>query len=93
MEFSRQEYWSGLPSPSPWDFPDPGIQPGPPALQAHSLPSELLGKHLLEWLKFKRLTISSVDEDMEQLELSYTVGGDVIWYHHFGTQFSNFLKF
>ena len=28
MEFSRQEYWSGLPFPSPWDLPDPGIDPG-----------------------------------------------------------------
>ena len=31
MEFSRQEYWSGLPFPSPGDFPDPGIEPGSPA--------------------------------------------------------------
>ena len=40
MEFSRQEYWSGLPYPSPGDLPDPGIEPGSPALQADSLPSE-----------------------------------------------------
>ena len=40
MEFSRQEYWSGLPFPSPGDLPDPGIKPGSPALQANSLPSE-----------------------------------------------------
>ena len=33
MEFSRQEYWSGLPFPSPEDLPDPGIKPGSPALQ------------------------------------------------------------
>ena len=78
MKFSRQEYWSGLPVPSPWDLPDPGIQPGPSALQADSLLSELPGKPVLEWLKLKRLTVSSVDEDMEQLELSYTVSGDVI---------------
>ena len=32
MGFSRQEYWSGLPFPSPGDLPDPGIQPGSPAL-------------------------------------------------------------
>ena len=37
MGFSRQEYWSGLPFPSPGDLPDPGIEPGPPALQADSL--------------------------------------------------------
>ena len=34
MEFSREEYWSGLPFPSPGDLPDPGIKPGSPALQA-----------------------------------------------------------
>ena len=34
MGFSRQEYWSGLPFPSPGDLPDPGIKPGSPALQA-----------------------------------------------------------
>ena len=44
MEFSRQEYWSGLPYPSPVEFPDPGIKLGSPALQADSLPSEPLGK-------------------------------------------------
>ena len=44
MKFSRQEYWSGLPFPSPGDPPDPGIKPGSPALQADGLPSELLGK-------------------------------------------------
>ena len=38
MEFSRQEYWSGLPFPSPGDLPDPGIEPTSPALQADSLP-------------------------------------------------------
>ena len=38
MEFSRQEYWSGLPFPFPGDLSDPGIKPGSPALQADSLP-------------------------------------------------------
>ena len=37
--FSKQEYWSGLPFPSPGDLPVPGIEPGSPALQADSLPS------------------------------------------------------
>ena len=40
IEFSRQEYWSGLPFPSPGDPPDLGIEPGSPALQADALPSE-----------------------------------------------------
>ena len=40
MGFSRQEYWSGLPFPSPGDLPDPGIEPGYPAFQADALTSE-----------------------------------------------------
>ena len=40
MGFSRQEYWSGLPFPSPGHFPDPGIEPGSPVLQADTLRSE-----------------------------------------------------
>ena len=35
-----QEYWSGLPFPSPGDLPDPAIEPGSPALQTDSLPTE-----------------------------------------------------
>ena len=42
MGFSRQEYWSGFPFPSPRDLPDPGIEPGSPAVQADSLLSEPL---------------------------------------------------
>ena len=37
MDFSRQEYWSGLLFPPPGDLPDPGIEPRSPALQVHSL--------------------------------------------------------
>ena len=44
MEFFRQGYRSRLPFPSPGELPDPGIEPGSPALQADSLPSEPLGK-------------------------------------------------
>ena len=40
MEFSRQEYWSGLPLPSPGDLPDPGVEPESAALQADALQSE-----------------------------------------------------
>ena len=43
MEFSRQEYWSGLPFPSPGDLPDPETEPGSPALQTDSLLSEPQG--------------------------------------------------
>ena len=45
MGFSRQEYWSGLPFPSPGDLPDPGIEPGSSALQVDMLPSEPPGKN------------------------------------------------
>ena len=48
MEFSRQEYWSGLPLPSPGDHPHLGIELVSPALQADSLPSEPPKKTLLK---------------------------------------------
>ena len=44
MGFSRQEYWSGVPLPSPGDLPDPGIEPWSPALEADALTSEPPGK-------------------------------------------------
>ena len=45
MGFSRQEYWSGLPFPSPGDLPNPGMEPGSPALQADALSSEPPGNY------------------------------------------------
>ena len=53
MDFSRQEYWSGLPSPSPGDLPNAGIEPWSPALQADTLPSEPPGKYCLSKKIFK----------------------------------------
>ena len=47
IKFSRQEFWSGLPFPFPGDLPDPGLEPGSPALQADALPSEPPGNHSL----------------------------------------------
>ena len=44
MGFSKEEYWSGLPFPSPWDLPNPGIKPRSPTLQADTLTSEPPGK-------------------------------------------------
>ena len=44
MDFSRPEYWSGRPFPSPRDLPDPGIKPRSPTMQADSLPAESQGK-------------------------------------------------
>ena len=46
MGFSRQEYWSGLPFPSPGDLPDPGIEPRSPTLQADALTSAPPGKQM-----------------------------------------------
>ena len=44
MEFSRQEYWSGLSFPPPGDLPNAGMEPQSPAMKADSLPSEPSGK-------------------------------------------------
>ena len=54
MGFSRQEYWSGLPFPSPGDLPNPGIKPRSPALQADALTSEPPGKHFLETVNVRQ---------------------------------------
>ena len=50
MEFSRQEYCSGLPFPSSGDLPDPGMELGSPALQANSLPPEPPGKSIYTYM-------------------------------------------
>ena len=51
MGFSRQEYWSRLPFPSPEDLPDPGIEPASPTLQADALLSEPPGNSEIESLQ------------------------------------------
>ena len=55
MGFSRQEYWSGLPFPSPGALPNPGIKPGSPTLQADSVPTEPRGKPILVKKKKKKM--------------------------------------
>ena len=60
MEFSRQEYWSGLPFPSPGDLPNLGIKPGSPTLQADALPSEPPGKPIV-WICHILFIYASVD--------------------------------
>ena len=52
-----QEYWSGLPLPSPGDLPNPGIEPGSPASQADALTSEPPGKLVLTRCLFEILRI------------------------------------
>ena len=61
MGFPRQEYWTGLPFPSPGDLPDPGVKPGSSILQVDSLLSESQGK-LRSFAKVKwRQTLKQVD--------------------------------
>jgi len=55
MGFSRQEYWSGLPFPSPGDLPNPGIEPRSPALQADVLTPEPPGKPGVQMLNATKL--------------------------------------
>ena len=54
MEFSRQEYWSGLQFPSPGDLPNPGIEPSFPTLQADSLLTEPSGKPFCDGAAFRK---------------------------------------
>ena len=58
--FSRQEYWSGLPFPSPRDLLNPGIKPRSPTLQADALPSEPPGKPNLSsrWFNYSVIALS-----------------------------------
>ena len=69
MEFSRQEYWRGLPFPPPWDLPDPGIEPTSlksPSLEKGSLPLASPGKpHFKGFENAKidvKLSLFSIDE-------------------------------
>ena len=54
MEFSGQEYWSGLPFPSPDSLPHPGIKPRYPTLQGESLPPEPQGSEAM-YIKYHRV--------------------------------------
>ena len=71
MGFSRQEYWNGLPFPSPGDLPDPGTEPRSPALQADALTSENDGPDLTgllcilhEIMHKKHLTHSPIHSEL-----------------------------
>ena len=66
MGFSRQEYWSGLPLPYPGDLPDPETEPGSPALQVDSLPSEPSGlcDVLLSLAKMKFFSLETGDRTL-----------------------------
>ena len=62
MGFPRQEYWNGLPFPSPGDFPDPGIEPRSPLLRADALPSEPPGSMYQKKKKKKKKRTDSRTE-------------------------------
>ena len=68
MGFSRQEYWSGLPFPSPGYLPDPGIEPGSPALEADALTPEPPGKPREEAIAIRQ---AGVDSDLHCLLLGF----------------------
>ena len=86
MEFSRPEYWSGQPFPSPGDLPNPGIKPRSPTLQVDSLPEELYKKDLHDSCNHNGV-ITHLEPDILECEVKWalrsittnkTSGGDGI---------------
>ena len=80
MGFSRQEYWSRLPFPSPGDLPDPGIEPGSLALRADTLTSEPPGKHEEMGYTSKELqedTAEAMHKQISNETLLYSSGNSV----------------
>ena len=69
MGFCKQEYWSGLPFPSPEDLPDPGIEPGSPVLQADTLPFELVTGKTLRVDKYPDRLRSEMSPGISYLEM------------------------
>ena len=77
MEFSRPEYWSGKPFPSPGDLPNPGIEPKSPTLQADSLPAEPLMRHnqIYVWTFFRSCFKQTISTKMFLRHLEKTEHG------------------
>ena len=77
IEFSRHQYWSRLPFPSPGDLLDPGIKPGSPVLQVDSLPTELGEKTYSQGLFFAwpLQTSSGSSDSPVQTTARYSLGG------------------
>ena len=71
MGFSRQEYWSGLPFPSPEDLPNPGIEPGSPELEADALLSEPAEGTNLEVNKCKKSMANFFFKNEKELFIKY----------------------
>ena len=68
MGLFRQEYWSGLPFPSPGDLPDPGIEPRSPALESDALTSEPPGKPLAQHINNNNQRVKSFPSQLESIE-------------------------
>ena len=68
MGFSRQEYWNGLPCPPPGGLPNPGMEPGSPALQADALTSEPPGKPLAQHTTNNNQRVKSFPSQLESIE-------------------------
>ena len=76
MGFSKPEYWSELPFPSPEDLPNPGIEPMSPALQADSLPTEQRGKpkegSMCNSIQITKFILSKKVTHLRTLKVTYT---------------------
>ena len=68
LGFCRQEYWSGLLFPSPGDLPNPGIEPGFPALAGMFFTTETLGKPFLQWFSSVQVSCSVVSDSLRPHE-------------------------
>ena len=75
LGFPRQEYWSGLPFPSPVDLPNPGIKPWSPALQADSLSTEPPGNPLWIWWVIVRVPLALKYQHYFMCHLSDSTSG------------------
>ena len=76
MEFSRQQYWSGLPFLSPGVLPDPGIEPRSPTLQVDSLPSEPLGNPVIKFwfsVMFMSMQLLGQPEEPRSVEENFSL--------------------
>ena len=97
MGFSRQEYWSGLSFPSPEHLPDPGIEPGSPALQADALPSEPPGKsryvYLTQIVQYKLMSKLETSLSSEKIILMLDKNPSKLTWHMNSWQSPQYINF
>ena len=74
----KAEYWSRLPFPSPGDLPNSGIQPGSPALQADSLPTELPGKPFRQ-ISLMNTDVKLINKILTSRNQQYRKSNNVLW--------------